>query len=258
MTRVTLQARVDALPLSLEYSLPNDEPKLLEDLATLGIGHLHYHLQAHCPRALLRLPSLLKVPYSADCLDDCLLEGDANELLDFAAHAESLRLQGSTLLARYQTALPQACFVAQPLPQTTTQAVTQPFHSALIADALDKPEVAARWLAVARHLRRQQSPVTLLLIEDTPWHADLSSTGICHLLPDIGGLSPTQRLALGGCSLAISLDPNPGASWAAATRAVAHALPLYAPPSELAAEAGAHPLAMLPLAGFEPFSEGQP
>lgn len=257
LIHVTLQARVDALPLSLEYSLPNDEPKLADDLATLGIGHLHYHLQAHCPRALLRLPSLLKVPYSADCLDDRLLEGDSNELLDFAAHAQSLRLQGSALLARYQTALPQACFVAQPLPQTTTQPITQPFYSALVADALDKPEVAARWLAVARHLRRQQSPVTLLLIEDTPWHADLSSTGICHLLPDIAGLSPTQRLALGGCSLAISLDPNPGAGWAAAARAVAHALPLYAPPSDLAAEAGAHPLAMLPLAGFEHFSEGQ-
>jgi hypothetical protein len=131
-------------------------------------------------------------------------------------------------------------------------------HALLIADALDKPAILERWLDVARQIKRQAMPVTLLLVGDTSALASLRGTGACHLLPEVAGLSQAQSLLLCGCNAAVSLDNAPGASWTAAELTAHLDLPLYAPPSDVALAAGAFDLAELPLADSPFCIESQP
>ena len=257
-TAVTLRAQLGALPLALDYQLPADQTQLVQDLASLHLASLRIRWRANLPRTLMALLSLLRLPYSIECLSDTLLQAPDQQSNTFAAQATHLYLPNPALLARYQAALPHAHFLTQPAPQPKPKPASAPVHALLIADALDKPTVLQRWLEVARQIKRQALPVILLLIDDTSALASLRGTGACHLLPEVAGLSQTQSLLLCGCNAAVSLDDAPGANWTAAELAAHHDLPLYAPPSEVALTAGAFDLAELPLADSPFCLESQP
>ncbi|MHB0819897.1 glycosyltransferase family 2 protein [Stutzerimonas stutzeri] len=102
----------------------------------------------------------------------------------------------------------------------------------LIADRLDNPGIGEQWLALARQLARQRQPISLLLIEESPWEVQLLATGRINRLPVVDGLDPLQVLPLCGTSLALSLDETSRASKDACYSvqlAANHQLPLYAP-----------------------------
>src|SRR5690606_28643519 len=80
---------------------------------------------------------------------------------------------------------------------------------------------------------------TLLIPGNTPWQEQLLATGIAAPVPKLDGLDMKQALALAGCAVAVSLDSNPDASWLAPVLAHHAGLPLYAPISAAALQAGA-------------------
>lgn len=236
------------LPLQLDYDLPAGHEKLVTDLAALPIANLIFQLHEHCPRHLLDLPRRLYSAYEIVACDDALLGTDDRDLLDFASGACHVRLPWSSLLPRYKAALPQAELLLPGEARPTLPAPTKPGQTLLIADSLETPGIGQRWLDLARRLRRQRSELLLLVAEDTPWANALIGTAAAYRLPDIAGLSPDECLRLADCRIAISLDSAPRTNWAAPACAQRFGLPLYAPASAIASEAGAHPLAQLPIA----------
>ncbi|GAA5233042.1 glycosyltransferase family 2 protein [Verticiella sediminum] len=115
----------------------------------------------------------------------------------------------------------------------------------LIADDLSEAGVRRCWLSVARDLARQPAAERLYLLlpgEDAAWMREFLATGAVLRAPELGGLDSHQALALAGCTAAVSLNDAPDADWLAPWIASRAHLPLYAPASALALQAGARPL----------------
>jgi GT2 family glycosyltransferase len=246
-TTVTLTAQVQPLLLSLDYELPADSERLIEDLQTLPLDELIFQQLARCPAPLFELPALLDKPYRIICRDDELLRPDsARDWPAFARHARSVHLPWKALQKRYAAALPDARMVIdakrKPLP-----ASKPPPHVLLIADALHDLQLANKWLELGRRITRENLPVMLLAHGDSAWQKSLLGTGAVHALPTVVGLTLADSLALAGCKGALSLQPNPGASWQAPALAASVGLPLYAMPGPVANEAGAISIHSLPL-----------
>lgn len=248
IVRAHLRIEHAGLPLQLDYDLPADHERLVTDLSALPLTNLIFQLREHCPRQLLDLPQHLHSAYAIVACDDTLLGTDDRDLLDFASGARHVRLPWSSLLPRYKAALPQAELLPPDEARPALPAPTKPGQTLLIADSLETPGIGQRWLELARRLRRQRSELLLLVAEDTPWASALIGTAAAYRLPDIAGLSPAECLRLADCRIAVSLDSAPRTGWAAPACAQRLGLPLYAPASAIASEAGAHPLAQLPIA----------
>jgi hypothetical protein len=242
---VTLKAMLTPLPLTLDYVLPGDGMQLLADLQSLPLNNLAYEQLTSCPSQLLALAKQLQLPYRILCRDDALLGGD-HDWPSFARQACGVELAWATLSERYAQALPGTVLLAPPSRKVVSTAHQKP-EVILIADDLRKPEVAERWLALCRQLKRENLPIKLLLTSESPWLQSLQSTGSVFALPTLPGLNLTESLALAGCKAALSLDSNPGSDWDAKARAADHGLSLYAEKSRIATEAGALPLHHLPI-----------
>ncbi|RMO92669.1 Glycosyl transferase protein [Pseudomonas syringae pv. philadelphi] len=243
----TLQARLLPLAFSLDYELPADHERLLQDLRSLPLKELIYQNLAHCPVVFYTLPRQLEKPYRIICRDDGLLKPDACcDLPDFAGHAQSVQLPWSALRERYAAVLPNAHFLIEPSdrPLTTRLAAS---GTLLIADDLSAPEIARQWVALGRRITREKQPVMLLAHGDGPWIKSLLATGAIHALPTTQGLSLSECVLLAGCNGVLSLEQQPGAAWRAPHLATSLGLPLYAPPGLVAYEAGALPINTLPI-----------
>ncbi|MCQ4321753.1 glycosyltransferase family 2 protein [Stutzerimonas stutzeri] len=105
----------------------------------------------------------------------------------------------------------------------------------LIADRLDNQAIGEQWLGLARQLARQRQPISLLLVEDSPWEVQLLATGRVNRLPAVEGLTATQIIQLCDTRLAVSLDETPrilaNGACSSTQLAIEHQLPLYAPAS---------------------------
>jgi GT2 family glycosyltransferase len=252
--RVSLRAALPPLPLLLDYRLPRDAEQLLQDLRSLPLEGMVYGALRGCPPELRELPARLGLPYLVRCEDDALLEpGEA----DFAAGARFVELPWRAQLERYRRALRGArlrCAPGTPAARSTEPRAVAPAAPLLIADALDRPVVCRRWLALARRLAREGSPTRLLLDHPTPWEHELLATGVVMPVPKLSGVSTPDLLRLAGCGAAVSLDDAPGAGWTAPRIAQRGGLALHAPASAMAREAAAAPLALagIDLDGLEP------
>jgi GT2 family glycosyltransferase len=246
-THVTLNAQLQPLALSLEYELPTDSHRLLEDLQSLPLDELIYQQLTACPAALYQLPVRLAKPYRIVCRDDELLQ--QNSTADwpvFAAQALGVHLPWKALHKRYAAALPRAKLIIERT-RKTVQANKTPPRTVFIADTLSDAKIAGQWLDLGRRITREKLPVLLLTHGDGPWLKSLLATGAVHALPDVQGLDLADCVLLAGCKGALSLDLNPGASWNAPNMAAELGLPLYAMPSAVANEASALSINLLPI-----------
>ena len=135
-------------------------------------------------------------------------------------------------------------------------------RSLLIADDLNHPVIIRKWLEFARALSQAQNqnksqaqnqgqaqgqsktqpgepPIKLLVLTRYPCNLDLRSIGNLIEIAPIAGVSLPDSLQLCHCTAALSLDADPGAGWRAPGLAAQVGLPLLAPASTLAREAGA-------------------
>lgn len=245
----TLQAMSDGLPLELSYDLPADASKLVKDLQGLPLESLVYAQTTGCPEALLQLPRQLKLPHSVRGLPLHQATGNAalKALLDTA---QTIHVPYPAMVLAYRKALPQANIAVLPAPALPRLAgLPNTVPSLLVADALQHPAAGAHWLDVAHtlaHRRRVHgSAPTLLIPGNTPWQEQLLATGVAAPVPKMEGLDMKQALVLAGCTVAVSLDSNPDASWLAPVLAHHAGLPLFAPASAAALQAGAQPLGEL-------------
>src|SRR5690606_4655457 len=91
--------------------------------------------------------------------------------------------------------------------------------SLLVADALQHPTAGAHWLdvahALAHYKRAHGSASTLLIPGNTPWQEQLLATGVAAPVSKLEGLDMKQALVLAGCTVVVSLDSSPDASWLA-------------------------------------------
>jgi len=246
-TLVTLNAQLQPLLLSLDYVLPADSERLLQDLQALPVDELIFEQLAGCPAELLDLPSGLDKPYRIICRDDELLRQDSGrDWPSFARHAHSVHLPWKALQKRYVAALPDVRIVINAKSKTLPASKPAP-HILFIADALHDAELANKWLDLGRRITRENLPVMLLAQGDSAWRKTLLATGAVHALPTVTGLKLADCLALAGCKGALSLQPNPGASWHAPDLAASVGLPLYAMPGPVANDAGAFSMHSLPL-----------
>jgi len=165
----------------------------------------------------------------------------------FAAGASFVGLPWRAQLEPSRLALRGArlrCAPAAPAAPSDEPGVVPSAAPLLIADALDRPAVCSRWLALARQCAREGATGRLLLDHPTPWEHELLSTGAVMTVPKLSGVSTPELLRLAGCTAAVSLDDAPGAGWAGPRIAQRHGLALYAPASAMAREAAAAPLAL--------------
>ncbi|NVL61006.1 glycosyltransferase [Pseudomonas syringae pv. actinidiae] len=245
--QATLHASVLPLALSLDYQLPADNQQLLQDLRSLPVTELIYQNLANCPVELYALAAQLEKPYRIICRDDELLAPNAcRDWANFARQAQSIQLPWHALRERYAAALPQATILIEPVPQTLATNATVP-NTLLIADSLSNSDIAEQWLQLGRRITRDKLPLVLLIPGDSPWVKPLLATGAIHALPATQGLSTADAVLCAGCTAALSLEHNPGASWRAADLAAELGLPLYAFPGPVAHEAGALPINTLPI-----------
>lgn len=115
-----------------------------------------------------------------------------------------------------QNALPQSTPAEAPPLATTPLPLEQLLHnpapqSWLIADDLNATGMGARWLQIARRLRRHRhSAAQTLLLKDwrTPWAVELQATGAVQVLPEVEGLSTREALHLSGASVGLTTDPK--------------------------------------------------
>jgi GT2 family glycosyltransferase len=246
-TLVTLNAQLQPLLLSLDYELPADSERLFKDLQTLPLDELIFQQLAGCPAELLDLPSMLDKPYRIICRDDELLrQSSSRDWPAFARHAHSVHLPWKALQKRYAAALPNARFTLDAKRKTLPASKPAP-HILFISDTLQDLQLANKWLELGRRITRESLPVMLLVHGDNAWQKSLLATGAVHALPTVAGLTLADCLALAGCKGALSLQPNPGASWNAPELAASVGLPLYAMPGPVANEAGALSIHSLPL-----------
>ena len=119
----------------------------------------------------------------------------------------------------------------------------------LVADRLDNQAIGERWLELARQLARQRQPISLLLIEDSPWEVQLLATGRVTRLPVVEGLNAMQVAQLCDTRLALSLDETsrilPNGPCYSTQLAIEHQLPLYAPSSSGLSALGALSIELL-------------
>jgi GT2 family glycosyltransferase len=246
-TRLTLQANITPLDFSLDYQLPADTDRLFEDLQRLPVDALIYEHLTGAPPALYSLPSSLEKPYRIICRDDQLVRPNASlNGAVFASRAQSVHLPWASLHPRYAAALPDARLVIESQEQRLASSTGNP-HTLLIADTLQDAHIAEQWLSLARRIKREALPLTLLMHVDSPWRKALLATGAVHAQPVLDGLTLAESLRLAGCSAALSLSTEPGAGWSAPVLADSVGLALYAMPSPVADEAGAIPMFHLPL-----------
>lgn len=249
LATATLHAMPDGMPLELSYDLPADAPKLVRDLQGLPLESLVYAQTTGCPEALLQLPQQLKLPHSVRNLPLHQATGNAalKPLLDTA---QAIHVPYPAMVLAYRKALPQANIAVLPAPALPRLAgLPNSVPSLLVADALQHPAAGAHWLDVAHALahrkRAHGSAPTLLIPGNTPWQEQLLATGVAAPVPKLDGLDMKQTLVLAGCTVAVSLDSNPDASWLAPVLAHHAGLPLFAPSSGAAIQAGAQPLSEL-------------
>ena len=244
---VSLRAQLQPLLLRLDYLLPEDTSRLVDDLRNLPLDELIYQQLAACPVGLMHLPALLKKPYRILCRDEQLLQANATyDWAAFACEALSIHLPWKALHKRYAAALPGANLVIEPKRKIFAAAKPTP-RTLLIADALYDTQLAEQWRALAQRITRENLPVILVLHSDGPWVHALLATGSVHALTNVPGLSAADCLLLAGCKAALSLELNPGASWHAPALAASLGLPLYAPAGAVANEAGAYSINQLAL-----------
>lgn len=241
----TLKAQFPPMPLSVDYALPMDSIQLLTDLKSLPISGLTYEHLTNCPMPLLALAEQLQQPYRIHCHDDVMLR-DRQRWLEFARHATAIELPWASLSEAYAIALPGSALQVPTARTALPKARSKP-EVLLIADDLRDAKVAQRWMGLARLLKRKKSPLRLLILEDSPWLAQLQATGVVLPLPVLPGLSQVESLSLAGCQSALSLDLAPGSAWPAAHQAAQNNLTLYAEKSSPASEAGALPINHLPM-----------
>lgn len=249
LATATLHAMPDGIPLELSYDLPADAPKLVKDLQGLPLESLVYAQTTGCPESLLDLPQQLKLPHSVRNLPLHQATGNATlkPLLDTA---QAIHVPYPAMVLAYRKALPQANIAVLPAPALPRVAgLPNSVPSLLVADALQHPAAGAYWLDVAHALahskRAHDSAPTLLIPSNTPWQEQLLSTGVAAPVRKLEGLDMKQALVLAGCTVAVSLDNNPDGSWLAPEMARYADLPLFAPVSGAAMQAGAQLLSNL-------------
>ena len=246
-TYVTLHAQLQPLSFSLDYEVPTDSQRLLEDLQSLPLDELIYQQLAACPVELYQLPVSLAKPYRIVCRDDTLLQqNSAANWPAFAAQALSVQLPWHALHPRYAAALPGAKIVIEQQRESVQANETVP-RTLLIADRLSDANIAGQWLELGRRITREKLPVRLLSHGSGPWFKSLLATGAVHALPKVQSLDLADRVLLAGCKGALSLEMNPGASWNAPNLAAELGLPLYATPGAIATESGALSINLLPI-----------
>lgn len=243
-TWVCLQAPVAALPLNLDFELPDDFDKLVEALRLLPQDELVFESLHRCPVELCRLPALLGTPYRIACSDPRLPYNDT--LYDwqrFACEAVSTQLPRQALQSAYAP-LPDSHLLTDATPTPAELPADTP-RAILIGDNLDAT-TGRQWLALARQLARQALPTVLLAKAETPWLKSLQATGTVHLLPQIAGFSFADRAKAAGCEAVLSLAESPDAGWHAAALSAELGVPLYANPGAIADQLGAAPITQLP------------
>lgn len=244
-----LHIQAGALPLSVEYKLPGDEKLLLKDLKKLPIDNIVFTQTLGCPEDLLQLPDTLGVPHVVRSLPANGVDASP-ALKRLLTTAQAIQVPYNALVLAYRKAMPDANITALPAtPLATPSPIPEAMHSVMVADALQHSAAATHWLAVARKLAQHKqsygyAPI-LLIPGNTPWQEQLLTTGVAARLQDVEGTSRQETLALAGCSVAISLDNCPDASWLAPALANSAGLPLYAPLSAVARQAGAQALTEL-------------
>ncbi|HEX8593751.1 MAG TPA: glycosyltransferase family 2 protein [Pseudomonas sp.] len=250
-TIVTLQAHVKPLLFSLEYELPSQTEQLFNDLARFAVDELIFQNLAGGPEWLCTLPARLDKPYRLVCRDDALLrQASVETWAPFAVQANSIHLPWQALQPHYASAFPGARLTVESRQHIQRVHASSP-SCLLIGDALHHPDVANKWLVLAKRIRRERLPIQLLIHVDSPWRKALLTSGVVHALPLLFGLTLKDCAQLAGCDGVLGLDTNPGADWTAPDLADALGVGLYAAPSALAVEAGALPLSHLPLSRAE-------
>ncbi|NWC84190.1 glycosyltransferase family 2 protein [Pseudomonas putida] len=241
-TWVTLQAPLPALALLLDFELPRDFASLVDALRLLPQDEIVFDQLSRCPVELCSLPALLDRPYRVICRDRRLLEPDGlHDWQRFAQQATCVQLPWRALHDTYANALPGSQLTIA----TTAPGLCQPIESPrllLIGDNLNTPDIGHQWLELARHIVRNQLPMTLVATADTPWLRALQSVGSTQLLPELQGFTFAQLANSAGCDGVLSLVNAPDADWLAPNLAAELNLPLYAKPGPLADELGATPI----------------
>ncbi|MBU4609706.1 glycosyltransferase family 2 protein [Achromobacter sp. GG226] len=213
--RATVHAESGTLPVQLDYTLPADTEALRRDLKTLGVNGITFAHSQGAPALLAGLPATLKLPQA---------------------------VRTSAWPAEPIAATPA---VTNAITGAATAADAAPL-ALLVADAPGDAALAERWLALARQWARRPGPSPLLLLPATSaWWPALQATGIARALPEVEGLILPECLQLSGCVAALSLELAPDAYWMAPHLSSHAGIPLYAPPSATAQDAGAHGLAAL-------------
>ncbi|MBD8793247.1 glycosyltransferase family 2 protein [Pseudomonas syringae] len=244
-TWITLQADLQPLAFTLDYAWPADQEKLVKDLQELSLDELVYEHLKGCPDALLNLPGLLDKPYRVVCHDECLLElTHKHDWPAFARLAISVHLPYKALQKRYSAVLPETRLTFNKSMKLVAAAKKTP-QVLLIADNLQNAVLGERWLDLARRITREHQPLILLTHGNSVWLKALLATGAVQVVPEVNGLKFAECVALAGCTAALSLDMTPDAGWHAAMQAYQSGLPLYAPTSSVASEAGAFSLKQL-------------
>jgi len=244
-TKALLHASLGPLPLHLDFALPSQLGQLIETLQLLPITVIAYEQLARCPIALCELPSHLNKPYRLICRDNDLLEPAADfDWQHFAGEADSVRVSLRALLGDDVNAYSEAA--EPPAPNPLSPLANDAPRVLLIGDSLTNPDVAQRWLTLAREVMRKQLPLVLLAENDAAWLKALQATGAVHRLPAVHGFSIADRARAAGCNAVLSLDDAPGDGWQARILAREVAVPLFVCPAAVAVEAGADALNVFP------------
>lgn len=239
----------DSQPLSVDYALPEDDKRLVQDLRKLPIDRLVYDQASGCPDTLLALPETLARPHIVRSLPAGTAQTSA-ALMRLLNTAKAIQVPYAAQVLIYSKALPNATITTLATPPLDIKpGVLASLPSILVADALHHSSATRHWIQLARQLARQHEQYghgpKLLVPGNTPWQEELLATGIASRLPEAEGVSHREALALAGCAVAISLDNCPDASWLAPELARNAGLSLYAPNSAVARQAGAYPLSEL-------------
>ncbi|MEX0740634.1 MAG: glycosyltransferase [Pseudohongiella sp.] len=261
----------ESLPIYLEYHLPEDLALLEADLTGLPDLSWAFYELARCPLVLLQLCLRLQRQVRLMPLDDGLLSAVASPdtvrgglLLSLAQQAAAVVVPYPSLEDRYRRVIPQARINVQPAPPVASPtpspapspaSPTQPTRSVLIADDLSNPALARQWQALARALhdddgaanddKNTEPAIKLLVLEHYPCNRSLRALGNLIEIAPIAGVGLPQSLQLCHCTVALSLDADPGAGWQAPGLARHLGLPLLAPACALARDAGARTYATM-------------
>ena len=239
---VSLQVHGQALPVLLDYRLPEDLEQLITDLQRLRPSALDYIQPERCPTLLQTLAARIGVPYRL--IDP--VAGIFSPVTGFREAAGEQRVTFAALATALLMSNPQVPVAAGAPFASLDQPPAQRLGNILIADSLADPRLAQAWLQLVRLSRRQGLACRFLLIERTHWEKSLLASGNVSPLIELPGVSRSRIPALAGCTLALSLEAAPASAWFAPQIARHTALPLYAPAGAVATEAGAHPLSLLP------------